>query len=476
MTLVAATAQEVLDARTSAGIAPAWRFQFNVLRQPATATPEEPLTLILSKAGYAVVIQDGKSMVIDYALERSFDLDSAERRFSSSSLSTVPYFLAAEWDSRARLSRFIEDVGGDGAPLTMTNSFWRSHDLGLRVPRQEPAELNFSEDGDELKLIYGDEEVIALAPGQEDLPPTVASRLWDVLQIVHPVHPDFVKRAKADKLVPGQLSYIKGSPGASRQVMLELVSQSQVEQHYPLTPGYSVMMPSTAHNPKAADLVAIAWDAAKGSFAPGKPDTSYWVRRLEEAEKDSRTLEALLTAVAMSMYTGTQSPGCDGAADLDPRALCALVRSASDKNRFEIEVAAFMALVGAQDKATKLKAIELLPSYRQEAGTMSPLIDLFIANHISDLTRTVTSGGPGLPDRHEAVAPYSAALKAFPFIRMIYGDIADYYFRYFDMAMGFYFADVGRSLPVPSAVPAGSNLDSVSTIEKKLRADFPTYF
>ena len=474
--LVAATAKEVLAARDSTGPATAWQFRFAVRSEPAAKRHSGDLTITLSEADYAIIERGGRSEVIDYALARVFYIDSAAGTFQSTSLSTAPYFRAAEWASRGRIAKIVESTGGSTKVLAITSEFWRSHNIGLQPPRREAASPTIRRDGGALVLVHESEEAARLEPAEITPPGWAAARFWNVMRRVYALHPDFIARAEAEQVFPARLIVVQRLRAEPQSTDLRLISQGRVDQSYPLTADLTRVAPSTEHNPRAAGLVATAWKAAKGRFEGEQPDTAYWTERLEQAERDGRTLEPLLVVLAMGLYTGTQSPGCDGTAELSANALCAAVRAASDRTRYGAAVNRFMALVGAKDKATKQRAIKELPSYRADAGAMAPLIDLFIANHISDLTRWITSGGPGRPNRDEAVDLYLSALQAFPFTKQIYGDIADYYFRSFDMRMGFYFADVGRSLPVPTAAPAGSNLDTVSGIEGKLRADFPEYF
>ncbi|WP_299618211.1 hypothetical protein [Pelagibius sp.] len=474
--LVAATAKEVVAARGSAGSATAWQFRFAVRSEPQTKQHDGDLTITLSEADYAVIEGGGHREVIDYALARVFHIDSAAGTFQSTSLSTAPYFRAAEWASRSRIAKIVESTGGSNKALAITSEFWRTHNIGLQPPRRDATPPTVRRNRGALVLVHESEEAARLEPAEMALPAWAAARFWDVMRRAYALHPDFIARAEAEQVFPARLVVVQRLLAAPQSTDLRLMTQSRVDQSYPVTADLRLVEPSTEHNPRAAGLVATAWNAANGRFEGEQPDTAYWTERLEQAERDGRKLEPLLVVLAMGLYTGTQSPGCDGAADLSANTLCASVRAASDKTRYGADVSRFMALVGAKDRATQQRAINELPSYRADAGAMAPLIDLFIANHISDLTRVITRGGPGYPNRDEAVDLYLSALQAFPFTKQIYGDIADYYFRSFDMRMGFYFADVGRSLPVPTAAPAGSNLDTVSGIEGKLRADFPEYF
>jgi len=475
---VAATADAILALRDAPATAPAWKIVFAGSGQNAKRGND--LTVILSSADFGVVEQaalPGSTALIDYRLGRVFYLEPSSSTFWSTSIATEPYFRIHEWEHRLSLMKLVESAGGKADTPALTSDFWRSHELGIRNPRRPAPAVIVEESVGGLSLVQDGQEVISLTASRDDLPPTIAAQLWQVLLRVHPIHPDFVQKATEKGLVPARISFLRPVPAAAPQrVDLRLRSIEKIDYGYPLTADFTPEAPPVQYNPRAAWLVAVAWNAAQGDFPLGEPDTGYWRAHFENALRRGSELELFLTYTALGLYTGSQEPGCDGAAALDPAVLCPYVRQATDRNRYSRDFGARVALIGASDRQSQLEAVALLPAYREEAGDMAPLIDLFVANHISALTKVVTRGSTGLPDRDEAVDYYLSALKTFPFIRQIYGDIATYYFEYFDMHMGFFFADVGRSLPVPGQVRPGSNLANVGNIEHTLRADFPAYF
>lgn len=476
--LVAATAQEVATLRPASAKTPAWRFKFSETFEQNGSAPDSALTITLSKGDFAVVEQSSApefTVLIDYRLGRVFYLDSASGTFSSASISARPYFLIYEWEHRLRMAEMFEAIGGKTGSPTLKSDFWRSHELGIRSPRRPAPDIAIRTENDELLLDHNDETMISMIAGGESLPPEILSRLWGVLLRSHPIHPAFVERAVADGLVPARLSFARHRTVQLEKVELRLRSSSALDYAYPLTPKFTAVAPSVEFNPRAAWLVAVAWEAARGNFAPGQPDTGYWRDRLLEAQ-DGSDLESALVYFALRLFAGSQDPGCDGAAELDPDVLCPLVKALLDRAKKGEDLGLFFALVGTIDKKGRQAAVATLPSYRDRAGRMAPLVDLFIANQISELTRVVTRGVEGLPDRDEAVELYLSALKTYPFIKQIYGDIADYYFTYFDMPLGFYFTDVGRSLPVAGKVATGSNLERTAAIERKLKQDYPRYY
>ena len=477
--LVAASAERIAELRPAAETTPAWRFDFALSGSGDNPSEKEvPLSIVVTEAGYALVQTLGTTEIYDYRVGRHFSLDTDGKSFRNSSLYAMPYFRVYEWVHRKRTSAIMAKLVTEPLPPSMISDFWRSQDLGIRPPQEAPSGIAITRDGGRLNVAQDGVEAIAMTALADPLPDGVAARLWDALTQVQPLHPDFVAHARAEKLAPARLAIRHLGQPKDRTVVVNLLSHAAVEQRYPLDAGFTALPPhpSPPGNPQAAELVTVAWQAAQGDFAGKQPDTAFWQGLLIRARDSGGWLQPFLAFAALRNFTGSADPGCDGAAGLDAATLCPLVRQLADLKRFEAEAVPVLQMVGATDQAGRLAAVEKLPGYRDAAGELAPILDLFIANQIEGLTRTVTRSGGNFPDRHDAISLYASALKSFPFIRQTYGDLSFYYFYYFDMELGFVFADAGRALPVQGGMLKGSNLEAVGRIEQRLRKEFPTAF
>lgn len=473
--LVAADADTILKKAGRAQSTEAWHFHFEARSNPPSEHNDGGMTLTITLDDYAVIEQADSIEIIDYALGRVFYPDPSVGTFQSTSLSTSPYFRAVEWTHRGRMASLLANTGGGLKAPSISVEFWRSQNLSLRPSGAQSPPVDIIRSDERLTMKYEGQDVASAEAANIGVPAAIAARFWDVLMRYRALHPTFLQRAKEAGIIPARLVYTQRLTSEPQSTELRLTSHSRGEQSYPLTRDMSVVRPSTAGNPNAAGLVAVAWDAAQGRFASGEPDTAFWVERFKEAELSDDVFQIFLTNYALYLYTGSNSLGCDGTANLDPAALCDFVKAAADRLKGDPEALQLLSLIGASDELTKRKAVIVFEVLRGRAGGMAPLLDVLAANHINDLTRTVTRG-KGRLDRNDAIPLYLSGLKAFPFMRQFYGDIADYYFKYFDMQMGFYFADVGRSLPVPGPILPGYNLIKTGETEQKLRRDFPSYY
>ncbi len=479
--LVRSTASEILLLRQSPDKSDAWVFPLKI--STSHNAGEEPAEIIITVSdGNYTTYETGTGLsILDHELRRVFNFHKESKSFRNGSISEAAAFAVWEWQSRARLAEvnraMFKDKPETLEKMPMLNDiFWISHDLGLALPNAPEDGARITREGNTLQLSRENEEVATLTFSQQTVPKDVLQRVWGVIQRLRPVHPTLTSNAISHGKVPKRLrsKLYRGEEPYFIELTFEEASRTQVV--YPLPAEASLVTPQAGDTGTA--MMAIASRAMTGDFLSGTSEDSFWIDRFEMALGKKNLLQSFLTFYGFSLFTGDNRwSQCDQHNHMGNKRLCNLVREAIALVWQNESVGRFVGAVGAQDHKTRVAAIKFLENVREDGGEMEPLIALFIANHIEVVTRTITkSSDPAYPDRAEAEPLFLEALRAFPHMPSIYGDIATYYMNSFRADRAYFFADIGRNLPLAMAAPNQVNLFAFTQAERTLRQDFPLFF
>ena len=482
--LVTSTASEILQIRDSAPSSDTWVVSFTVSSTRSEAAPPLAVKLTLSDDGYTAFETKHELQIIDHKLSRLFRYHNASHSFRNGSISEAPAFAVWEWQSRARLAQMVQVMFKDDPEtlkqnLLLHDLFWVSHDLGVKLPSAPDDGARLEESQEALKLFRKDEEVAFVAFSDQSLPKDVLQRFWGTIQRIRPLHPLLAARSIAEGRLPTQINTKSHNVAKPYVYELNFETASKESGSFPLPADAELRQPAAAEvGAAAAEMFEIGQQAMAGSFAPGTPDDAYWIARFKDTLAGDKLLETFLTYFAFALFTSDNRWfECDQQ-NFGNQNLCRLWLQAGARMRGQQQIGRFVQLQRPPSREAKLIAIRELERFKNDAGRMAPLVSLFIANHIEDVTQTITKASDieGHPDRNDAAQLYLEALREFPFIRSIYGDIAEYYINFFATDRAYFFADVGRNLPLETRPRTGGNLETFTRTEQRMRVDFPIFY
>ncbi len=480
--LVTSGAREILQLRHPPTTSDAWVFPLKITTTRSGTPESSNIVITVSDENYTSFETQRGLSIIDHQLKRVFTYHKDSKSFTNGSISEAAMFAVWEWQNRARIVQMnavlMKSDSLDPSKMPMLSDlFWVSHDLGLKLPNAPDDSARVTGDEESLRLYHKDDEIAVLALGEQGVPEPVLKRVWGVLQRVRPVHPSLAAQAIAHggspqnlrtKLFLGEKPYF---------VELTFDNPTRASRGYPLPEDAALRSPRPGG--AGAEMIAIALKASAGEFAPGQPGADYWITKFRSTLAKDKSLETFLTFYAYGLFTADfRAAECGERKTTNNTELCSLVQQALARSQGRPRIRAFFEALQPADEKAKIAAIGELEDFREEAGEMAPLISLFIANHIEDLTKVITrtSGEDGRPNRDDAATLYLEALREYPFIRSVYGDIAEYYINFFVPDQALFYADIGRSLPLGTAILENGNLARLTRIEQSTRTDFPLFY
>lgn len=429
---------------------------------------DEELALDLA-ADWAQARRGDAALLLDYRLERIFDIDAGRGTFVSGYLSGHALFRLLERQNRATIEAALKAAGvtdraDDGCDAET--------ELGVVIGSIEPRlEVRVAPGGGNWLHAHCNGRRIGAVrfdPAQV-APPT----LWPALADVFSIHPALLAVAAEDGRVPVHLEAAFHVMGREMTRSWDLIAAEDDATAYPLRSELRNVTATALEALTSPELVTAAQEALGHVGDRVPPTAGEWDAGLGALRRMSAGAAALALFPTLGMF-----PESGACASGRMPVTCSLVQSLGALAGTDAAVAAMLVNVMAQtmeeaevDKVlAAMEAAGASPNVRHPALGASFAISLLLMPQAG----RDKAASMGLPT--DARGLMQAAIVAYPYNPGFWLDLGHLFVGNWDITTGLLLADIAASLPMPEAQRSNATLLDAARQVGLVRRDAPQFF
>jgi hypothetical protein len=372
--------------------------------------------------------------VYDFGRRVAVFVDSEKKRLNEQSLYALLTGRLMELDNRLTLGKTLEAAGGPQAnvlPATMAE-----HQLAVRAEGAGPSGIERTSAAGERRYVWQKKELLAYSTELVPLPPAARDLYLQYVRYTIGAHPDILADLQTLDGAPKWLR--RTDPGFGSVERFEIVAAKETPDRPYTLPAMEKM---SLQNPEAAAAAAVV----VASTAQSRADAaSRLMAAANAAAEGGNPLEAILGYLEHNLTTGAPL------GDDFKRHREAIL---ADEN-----VKALVGALGPGSPEAAKAAISVLTRLAPLAGPKAYVLGIFRAN--------AETG-----HREAAVALFTAALKANPFLTGVWKDLGD------ALDTGYDAADTWRCYELARIIaPMHNLLTDVARREAALTKAHPEFF
>lgn len=425
---------------------------------------------------YVTVSSTGTVHILDLRIKRIIRIDGQSANFVSQSMFADVAFRGFESSNRQRLSKILKKTLDENrleeVPATMSDPFWRAAELGVAVgedSRHEPSFRTESDGG--LIVSYEGAMVARILPSATRLDPEARRLFARYLRYRHKLHPRIVDRIETSPFLPREVAFRQFKALDESETTIAFRHIGVRKAGYPLD---KATASDPAFGSKDAFMRAMGPKmiaAVNGKHGGGPPSFTKMIRQAREHMDRDQVMNAFLL-ISEAALLDKESFTCSAMAT--QRIDCESVRTMYRQVGRSTEVAdVFRALAPKKSKISMADAIKILRGQPRDGLVAGHILDLWLANHLSDAGLAETRTDRKRAFDAAALSAYAKAMEANPYLGCVYRDVGNHFYRRFDAVTAWHIWDLGRLLPVK---PKCQLLDHVNQYEAKLQKLHPEFF
>jgi hypothetical protein len=462
------------------------------LTKTVAGEAEPPVQFVLSLAGDWALVRLGERVsLLDYRLNRRFEVDEQSSSFVSTNLADSVVVRVFERLNRESIRRIVDVAGGnDKVPDDACDS---STELGIVLPALttdrtdrvlddgslEPVENATTPIVHEIAIRHEGQSIIAACNDRDvgrfdpsditDLP----SSFWPTLISSLPVHPALFGEALKLGHGPQLLQSNYRTLGHDVTIALRLTGSDERTIPYPLTPAYRNTTQAWLAAKLTEPTAALAYAAVAGMAGGGAPKLEEWDDKLRELAADGTgTKASMAVLVTFSMFPELIKACRSGAAF----AACEAAQGLRKAESLDPAVSGLITIALGEQRGPPERSLDgMRLATRSRSNGDHPALKAAFALALMRYPPPFQEKAKqlGLPtDPGELIR---AALSAYPYNPAYWTDLGDLYLAQWDITTGLVLFDIAMSLPIPGAAPGHPVLDSKRAMVSEIRADFPDY-